>query len=423
MQIRLQSTGVIMTHGLQKSSSHSPKAPRHLDYMELQKVGRGIVSRAPTEERLRQLVARAAEDVAGIAAAEKVVEIYRHNPDTIMEIVRTNGSGDAETGIIALLPLNEAGDQALFTGELDTVAPDCRFVCHQSQRAVSVYVWGIWVTPRLAGGIAHLMERLSSNKYRSAPLYCKAANAKALTFFETLGFRQGARKFGRFVPELLHYERRYADAELIASEAEDVKVKSYDSYDPAAAAGTRSIGIKVVHCLDELLQVFAIRSATYLGEQGVPYREDMDGNDFSGTHLIGYVGTEPAACLRLRYFSDFVKVERLAVLPRFRNSRIAFRIVRAGIDFAREKGYHRFYGQAEASIYPLWQRFGFKARPGDGVSYMTGRRYLEGDLEVDRPNDYISTDAGAYVLLRPEGRWHEEGDFERPQNAFGDRAA
>ena len=54
---------------------------------------------------------------------------------------------------------------------------------------------------------------------------------------------------------------------------------------------------------------------------------------------------------------------------------------------------------------------------------MTGRRYLEGDLEVDRPNDYISTDAGAYVLLRPEGRWHEEGDFERPQNAFGDRAA
>ena len=249
MQIRLQSTGVIMTHGLQKSSSHSPKAPRHLDYMELQKVGRGIVSRAPTEERLRQLVARAAEDVAGIAAAEKVVEIYRHNPDTIMEIVRTNGSGDAETGIIALLPLNEAGDQALFTGELDTVAPDCRFVCHQSQRAVSVYVWGIWVTPRLAGGIAHLMERLSSNKYRSAPLYCKAANAKALTFFETLGFRQGARKFGRFVPELLHYERRYADADLIATEAEDVKVKSYDSYDPAAAAGTRSIGIKVVHSL------------------------------------------------------------------------------------------------------------------------------------------------------------------------------
>lgn len=415
--------GVIMTHSLQASSTHCPKAPRHLDYMELQKVGRGIVSRAPTEDRLRQLVARAAMDVPGIAEAEKVIEIYRHNPDTIMEIVRSNGSGEAETGIIALLPLNEDGDRALFTGELDTVAPDCRFICHQSQRAVSVYVWGIWVTPRLAGGIAHLMERLSSNKYRSATLYCKAANEKALKFFETLGFTKGAYKFGHSVPELLRYERRYGTEDLAAAAPEEAPSKSYDSYDPATAAGTSSIGIKVVHSLDELLQVFAIRSATYLGEQGVPYSEDMDGNDFSGTHLIGYVGTEPAACLRLRYFSDFVKVERLAVLPKFRNSRIAFRIVRAGIDFAREKGYHRFYGQAEASIYPLWQRFGFKARPGDGVSYMTGRRYLEGDLEVDRPNDYISTDAGAYVLLRPEGRWHEAGEFEKSQNAFGDRAA
>jgi len=34
----------------------------------------------------------------------------------------------------------------------------------------------------------------------------------------------------------------------------------------------------------------------------------------TATHLVGYVGAEPAATLRLRYFGDFVKIERLAVL-------------------------------------------------------------------------------------------------------------
>ncbi|MEF2073656.1 GNAT family N-acetyltransferase [Consotaella aegiceratis] len=365
----------------------------------------------------------AASDVPGIATPETVIEMYRHNPDTMMEIVRTSDAHDdnRETGLIALLPLNAAGDQALFSGELDTVAPARQYICRPSETAVSVYVWGIWVTPRLSGGIAHLMERLSSNKFRAAPLYCKAANEKALHFFETLGFIPGTEKHGRLAADILHYQRRVEAVATPEAPGSRLSIaKPYDSFDPAKARGTRLIGIKVVHSLDELLQVLAIRGSAYIGEQGIPYNEDVDGNDFTGTHLIGYVGAEPAACLRLRYFSDFVKLERLAVLPRFRSTRIAFRMVRAAIAFAREKGYHKFYGQAEASIYPLWRRFGFQAREGSAVSYLTERTYLEGDLETPRPNEYLTAHSGAYVLLRPEGRWHEVGRLEANDPAGGD---
>ena len=39
-----------------------------------------------------------------------------------------------------------------------------------------------------------------------------------------------------------------------------------------------------------------MRSAVYIGEQECPYEEEFDGNDLAATHLIGYVGNEPAGC-------------------------------------------------------------------------------------------------------------------------------
>ena len=108
------------------------------------------------------------------------------------------------------------------------------------------------------------------------------------------------------------------------------------------------------------MRVMTIRSAVYMAEQECPYDEEFDGNDFSATHLIGYVGNEPAACLRVRYFADFAKIERLAVRHEFRKTRLAFQIVRAGIELCRAKGYRRIYGHSQKRLLNFWGRFGFQ---------------------------------------------------------------
>ena len=61
------------------------------------------------------------------------------------------------------------------------------------------------------------------------------------------------------------------------------------------SADGRAISIRVAASLSDLMQVVAIRGAVYMGEQECPYDEEFDGNDFSSTHLLGYVGNEPAA--------------------------------------------------------------------------------------------------------------------------------
>ncbi len=113
---------------------------------------------------------------------------------------------------------------------------------------------------------------------------------------------------------------------------------------PGAAAEKRSTSIHVARSLSDLMQVVAIRAAVYLSEQTCPYDEEFDGNDFCAMHLIGSIDNEPAACIRIRFFAEFAKMERLAVRHEFRRTSLAFDMVRAAKELCRIKGYTKIYG-------------------------------------------------------------------------------
>ena len=134
------------------------------------------------------------------------------------------------------------------------------------------------------------------------------------------------------------------------------------------------------------MRVTTIRSAVYMAEQECPYDEEFDGNDFSATHLIGYVGNEPAACLRIRYFADFVKMERLAVRHEFRKTRLAFKIVRAGIELCRAKGYRKIYGHSQKRLLNFWSRFGFRPFEGSKEFVFSDFDYVEDRARHDAPS-------------------------------------
>ena len=73
-----------------------------------------------------------------------------------------------------------------------------------------------------------------------------------------------------------------------------------------------------VRSLDELQMAAAIRAAVFMSEQACPYEEEYDGNDLCGTHFLLFDGGEPVGTLRVRWFADFAKLERIALLPRER---------------------------------------------------------------------------------------------------------
>ena len=165
--------------------------------------------------------------------------------------------------------------------------------------------------------------------------------------------------------------------------------------------------------LEDLTRVMAIRSAVYISEQECPYEEEFDGNDFSATHLIGYVGDEPAATLRLRFFADFAKLERVSVRHEFRNTRIAREMVKAAIELARVKGYRRVYGHISKRLENFWTRMGFRTFEGARELAFSDFDYVEMVLEMDRHPQAIALGIDPYVIIRPEGRWHVPSVLEK----------
>jgi len=175
----------------------------------------------------------------------------------------------------------------------------------------------------------------------------------------------------------------------------------------------RAITVRLARDPNDLMTVTAIRSAVYLAEQDCPIEEEFDGNDLCAAHFLGYIGSEPAGCLRVRFFGEFAKIERLAVRKEYRNTRLSFQIVKAGIKLCQMKGYRRLYGHSQKRLVNFWSRFGFRVLEGAKEFVFSDFDYVEVVADIERDPESIAIGADPYVIIRPEGRWHVPGVLER----------
>lgn len=179
------------------------------------------------------------------------------------------------------------------------------------------------------------------------------------------------------------------------------------------SSSSKAITIRIARDPNDLMTVFAIRSAVYLAEQDCPMEEEFDGNDLVAAHFLGFVGKEPVACLRVRFFGDFAKVERLAVRHQFRKSRVAFKLVQASVEYVKRKGFRKIYGQAQDRLVDFWAHFGAKPLPAKREITFSDFSYTEMLLEIEPSPDAITLESDPYVIIRPEGEWDEPGVLDR----------
>jgi GNAT superfamily N-acetyltransferase len=181
------------------------------------------------------------------------------------------------------------------------------------------------------------------------------------------------------------------------------------------------ITIDVARSFDDLIKAIAIRCAVYIGENGWSFAEDWDGSDFTGTHMLACVDGEPAGSLRIRYFGEFAKPERLAVLPQYRRGRfggrgVAFELCDAGIEFCLKKGFTKFYGHSLEELVPFWSKIGrgaMKPIPGGEIEFH-GKKIISMFGELPPLPGAVSAQSGPYVIVRKEGHWDEPGFWEKP---------
>lgn len=394
--VRLQSKSA---HGAVATASKPGK--HQLDALDAARVAKHLVLFSPTELVLRELMAKARLSIPGLADPADVLRIMSYNPDCVFALARKSKFNPAEPtgeGFIAMLPLNKVGMQLLAIDALDASNPNVKFLAKPGERPAGIYWWAIFAPGPLAAGMALFMQRVASKLYAGLDIYARPVTEEGRHFLEVLGFNEGSSIGAEHLPNLWVFART-PSAPL------------YDSY--VRGANHKKVGITLARNFEDLSRVIAIRSAVYIGEQECPYDEEYDGNDLAATHLIAYIGDEPAGCLRVRFFADFAKIERLAIRKEFRKSRAAFQLVRAALKLCQKKGYRRAYGHSQTRLVDFWGRFGFHAFEGGKSFVFSDFDYVELVAELDADPDAIAIGTDPYVIIRPEGRWHRPGVLEQ----------
>jgi predicted GNAT family N-acyltransferase len=363
-----------------------------------------VFSAAVTD--IETLVPRARRDMGGGASNEVVKRIARYNPDAIWGIARRDrylAGNTAAEGYLAFLMLNDEGAERLMSGRLEAIDPPQELLSRQHEKPAAIYVWGVYARGAVAGGVPLALEKTWTPLYRDAPLLARAATAEGHRMLETLGFSRGAIFRGKIAPHLHMYARGKS-----ISEARPI----YDTH-RGAAGEDDDVSITVVRSIEDFMRVVAIRGATFVAEQDCPYDEEFDGNDFSASHLLCYVGNEPAGCLRIRYFADFAKLERLAVRHEFRSRKLGTQLMQAGVELCRMKGYRRIYGRAQKDLLGYYVNMGWKQLEGSSEFFFSDHAYIEIVFDAEPDPKAVRLGMDPYVLMRPEGRWDRPGILDK----------
>jgi len=305
-------------------------------------------------------------------------------------------------GFIAYLPLNEAGKAALRAKKIDGRNPDISLLAGPGEDPVVLYLWAI-VTPGL-GNLAFALNcrAIGADLFERLPVIGWISTQSALDSVRRSSHTRddanatiGSTFEVKFLPE---------------HRAEMRALKVIEGLKPGQRRSPRPVlEAALIATADQMAKVMAIRAAVFMSEQNCPYDEEFDGNDYAGTHILGTVNGEPAACLRVRYFANFVKIERLAVMPRFRRTLIAKQVVEQALEICSRKGYTKMYGQSQMRLVSFWGKFGFKPMHKDAKLVFSDHEYVEIYGDIPPHAHPLTPETDPLILIRPEGKWDEPG--------------
>ncbi|MHA3795570.1 GNAT family N-acetyltransferase [Sphingomonas sp. YL-JM2C] len=343
-----------------------------------------------------EALGHARASLGNLVPDETAMRAVAHNPE-IFQLVGepTNGSGQA---FLAFLPLNAEGAHAIASNRFNGRQPDLSLVCKPGEAPSAIYIWLIFAPSALAPTLRALGPLLGRLAPSGCPLFTRAVTGHSARLFPAMGFGQAKASYPNAAEDLLVLPTRRA---------------------PAAVLSPGTIKVRIARTMEDIMKCFSVRAATYMAEQECPFDEEFDGNDFCATHFIGEIDGEPAGCIRVRYFADFVKLERLAVRQEFRASRLSFRLVREALSYCRRKGYERAYGHSRSDLTRFWGLFGFRPIAGRRNFVFSDVEYVELEAALPAADDCIGIGHDPYVLIRPEGDWDRPGplDLSRDRSA------
>jgi predicted GNAT family N-acyltransferase len=143
---------------------------------------------------------------------------------------------------------------------------------------------------------------------------------------------------------------------------------------------TLTYEVRRVRGEEEMTALLELRRAVFCEEQGVPEREELDGRDREGMHLVAVAGEEVLATCRLLFVGPTVQFSRLAVRQTARRHGIATSLLELADAESRAAGARRLVLHAQTYARSLYESAGYQPR---------GRIFMEAGIEHIAMEKYV----------------------------------
>ncbi len=143
----------------------------------------------------------------------------------------------------------------------------------------------------------------------------------------------------------------------------------------------RHFEIRRVHGEEELRAAVQLRHEVFCLEQGVPEREEVDGRDPQGIHLVAMAGEELLATCRIVMVGSTAQFSRLAVRASARRRGIATALLHAAEDETRTANGRRLVLHAQTYARQLYENAGY--RPHGRVFWEAGIEHVAMEKRLD----------------------------------------
>ncbi|MCQ6557708.1 GNAT family N-acetyltransferase [Paenibacillus mendelii] len=110
----------------------------------------------------------------------------------------------------------------------------------------------------------------------------------------------------------------------------------------------------------ELKSVYDIRRTVFVQEQGVSEEEEYDEYEEASAHVLVYYEGKPVGTGRIRVLDSKAKLERICVLPEYRNYGFGREVMAALEEVARSKGLSQAKLHAQTQAQDFYTKLGYE---------------------------------------------------------------
>lgn len=122
----------------------------------------------------------------------------------------------------------------------------------------------------------------------------------------------------------------------------------------------KSIIVRQIKNKKEYEAVISIRKKVFVQEQNVPVNMEFDSYDIKSKHIIVLFNDKPIGCARLRFYDNKIRLERIALLKKYRNKGFGKELLEYLIEYAKKKKIKHVAIHAQSYLKNYYKRFGFK---------------------------------------------------------------